>query len=92
MNNYYFTFGSDPLYPYGRDDYVKVVAKSLSEACNLFNLVHPPRPGTDLINCAFMYSESQFLPMIPEYYNNAEPTEIISLNVTKNKKERDLAW
>lgn len=58
---FYFTFGRDPQYPYGIDDYVVVEAKGYCEACSVFNIVHPPREGSNLINCAFIYSEKQFM-------------------------------
>ena len=81
MAKFYFTFGSDPEYPYGRNDYVEVEAKGLNEACCLFNLVHPPREGSDLLNCAFFYSEESFNKFREEYYPNRQPIETISLNV-----------
>ena len=31
MKNYYFTFGTDPQYPYGIDDYTKITGLQASE-------------------------------------------------------------
>lgn len=83
MKNYYFTFGSDPAYPYGQDDYVLVEAKDLDQAIHLFQAVHPNRPGSDCVNCAFWYGEERFKPIREAYYKET-PTEIISLRVIRN--------
>lgn len=80
--SFYFTFGTDPAYPYGINDYVEVKAHSLNEAAILFNAVHPPRPGSDLVNCAFMYTERQFNEFRAELYNYP-PVEVIELSVVK---------
>ena len=85
MQNFYFTFGSDPLYPYGRKDYVVVEADSLTIACQLFNLVHQPRHG-DVLNCAFIYTEKQFNKFRDEYYRDVMPVEVISLQITRRKE------
>ena len=84
---FYFTFGRDPQYPYGIDDYVVVEAKGYCEACSLFNMVHPPREGSDLINCAFIYSEKQFMEKCAKYYPDIQPKEVISLNVKREDEQ-----
>lgn len=77
MKNFFFTFGTDPLYPYGRDDYVKVVAPDIRSAVNIFRKHHPNRPGSKLVNCAFWYTEDEFAPMVDKYYNGSEPVEVL---------------
>jgi len=78
MNNYYFTFGTDPRYPYGINDYVKVTAPDLGTAIRTFQKRHPNRPGSNLVNCAFYYDEEDFLPMIDKYYNGEGPIEVLT--------------
>lgn len=51
---YYFTFGSDPEYPYSFG-YVLVFASSWQEAIKTFKNRYPNRPGSDCVNCSFMY-------------------------------------
>ena len=80
--SFFFTFGTDPAYPYGFNDYVEVKANSLNEAAMLFNIVHPPRPGSELVNCAFMYTEKQFNEFRAKLYNYP-PVEVIELSVVK---------
>lgn len=75
MKNYYFTFGSNPQYPYGREEYVKVSAPDVRTAVHIFQKHHPNRPGSNLVNCAFWYGEEEFLPMIDKYYDGAKPVE-----------------
>lgn len=73
----YFTFGSDERYPYGRNDFVEVEAGSMGEACELFRAVHPNRPGSQCLNCAFYYSEDEFNSFRDRFYPGREPVEII---------------
>lgn len=83
MNSYYFTFGSDPLFPYGRGSYVVVAAPCLEDAISLFKLVHPNRPGSNLLNCAAYYTENQFSEFRDRYYKDVQPSEVISLQIKK---------
>lgn len=83
----YFTFGSDPAFPYGRDEYVVVEAESVELAIHLFQLVHPNRPGSSCVNCAAWYFEGQFNELYDKYYPGASPAEVISLSVVR-KGER----
>ncbi len=80
MKKTYFTFGSDPLFPFSQKDYVEVEAESMNQACDLFNLIHPPRkPGTCTVNCAFIYSEEKFEKIRNLHYRGVEPIEVISV-------------
>ena len=74
----YFTFGSDPRYPYGRNDYVEVEAENMWQACELFKSVHPNRPGSGCLNCAFYYPEEEFNKFRQRYYDR-EPIETITV-------------
>lgn len=59
LNRYFFTFGSDPGFPYQRG-WVEVLAPDLPAAVAGFQRKFPDRhPGT--VNCAFWYTEEQFL-------------------------------
>ena len=82
MQKTYFTFGTDPLYPYHIGDYVVVEAENVNDACLLFNMVHPPRHD-DVVNCAFIYSERKFNEFRDKYYKDVEPAEIISISVQR---------
>ena len=79
MKNYYFTFGTDPQYPYGINDYVLIRAENIRDAQLLFKERHPNRPGTDCLNYAFSYSEKEFIGdgILGRFYGNREPVEII---------------
>ena len=76
MSNYYFTFGSDERFPFGRNDYVMVQAQDGNRACDLFRERHPNRPGSNCINCAFIYSEEKFNAFRDRFYPYP-PVEII---------------
>lgn len=78
MTKFYFTFGTDPAFPYGIKDYVVVEAEDLEQAINLFDAVHPPR-RPNVCNCAFFYSEESFNRFRDEYYRDVAPVETITL-------------
>lgn len=72
---FYFTFGSDPAYPYGIDDYVVVLAKNRYEAQMAFKALHPNRPDSDSLNYAFDYTEKTWGA---QYYGDNPPVEVIT--------------
>ena len=77
MAKYFFTFGSDPRYPFGRNDYVMVEAENANRACELFRERHPNRPGSNCINCAFIYGEREFSTFRNRLYP-WNPVEVIT--------------
>ena len=83
-HRFYFTFGSDPAFPFGRDDYVIVEAESANQAVGIFQAVHPNRFGSPCVNCAAWYSEEAFNKFRDKYYQGIKPKEYISLLVVRN--------
>jgi len=83
MRSFYYTFGSDPEFPFGRDDYVEVRATDHLQADLLFSQVHPKRQGSGLINCSFVYTQDEWASTGPKYYGDRPPAEIIELTVRK---------
>ena len=77
MAKYFFTFGSDERFPYGREDYVMVYAENAHIAALKFKNVHPNRPGSPFLNCADIYSEENFNSFRDKYYLGVKPREII---------------
>ena len=60
LNPYYYTFGTDPEYPYCRG-WVEVYASSWEEAHEKFRIRFPDRPGHEgTINCAFFYDQKSW--------------------------------
>lgn len=53
-NSYYFSFGTNPLFPYYKG-YVVVRAADIDQAIAVFDAYHPRRDG--FINCAFVYDQ-----------------------------------
>lgn len=78
MQNYYFTFGSSPLYPFGRDDYVMVTAPDMRTAVEIFQKHHPNRPGSNLVNCSDWYTEDAFNAFRDKFYSGRGPIEILT--------------
>jgi len=57
---YYYTFGSDPAFPYC-GGWVEVYANSWEESHEKFRTKYPDRPGREgVINCAFFYDQEMW--------------------------------
>ena len=76
MQNFYFTFGTDPQFPFGYHDYVLIRCADAEQACKLFDAMHKPQ-HEGLMNCAFMYSEAQWEKNVKIHYKGREPAELI---------------
>lgn len=59
MQRFYFTYGTDERFPFYRG-WTEVVAPDKETACAVFRCYHPNRPGSDALNCAWIYSEEEF--------------------------------
>lgn len=77
MARFYYTFGSDPQFPHGMDEFVEVEAGDMNNADRKFMAIYPPRPGSSLLNCAFVYDEMEFNKFRDKYYCGKEPARII---------------
>lgn len=77
MERRYFTFGTDPQFDYGIQDYVLVIGKDLHDCIQAFKERHPNRPGSDALNCADYYSPQEWERGTKSYYRGKEPAEII---------------
>ena len=84
QRNFYFTFGSDPKFPFGPYDFVVVQAADIDQACRIFNEYHPPRAGSTLVNCAFIYPEAEFNSFRDKWYAGREPAEVIGPRRSSN--------
>ena len=77
LQNYYFTFGSDRRFPFSQSEYVIVRADSINKACELFKAVWPSRPGSNLVNCASIYDQTQWKPIKEKHYRLCDPSSIV---------------
>ena len=67
LNSYYYTFGSDPGFPY-RNGWVVVKASSREEADRKFRSRFPDRPGHEgTMNYSFCYTKERWNQMDPEH-------------------------
>lgn len=64
LGRYFYTFGSDPAFPY-QHGWLEVRAASWDEAHRKFREKYPDRHGGTL-NCAFFYDEKQWAAISPE--------------------------
>ena len=65
MNSYFYTFGTDPGFPY-REGGVEVRANAWEEAHEKFRARFPDR-HEGILNCAFFYDAEQWARMDPEH-------------------------
>lgn len=67
LNSYYYTFGSDPGFPY-RNGWVVVKASFREEADRKFRSRFPDRPGHEgTMNYSFCYTKERWNQMDPEH-------------------------
>ncbi len=75
QKKFYFTFGSDPGFPY-QNTFVVVMAGTERAAVEKFRAKFPDR-HKDIVNCAFWYSEEQWRGSLSEAVYG-EPAEVIA--------------
>lgn len=83
MNKYYYTFGSDPSFPY-QNGWVEVIADSWAEAHDKFRTRFPGRAKTCL-NCSFFYDEEEWKKTNMSKNKNYKCYEVIG----EDSKEKD---
>ena len=74
---FFFTFGNDPKFPFGIDDFVEVHADTGEQAAQKFKVAFPCRPGSTLLNCASMYNEKNWKSIWEEDYAGKGPAVVI---------------
>lgn len=77
MERLYFTFGSDPAYPYGRDAFVVAIGRDRNDCIEAFKKKHPNRPGSDAYNAADSYTAKEWDKVSEEHYKDTKLTELI---------------
>ncbi len=75
QKKFYFTFGSDPGFPY-QNTFIIVMAGTEREAVEKFRAKFPDR-HKDTVNCAFWYSEEEWRGSLNEA-GYGEPAEVIA--------------
>lgn len=77
-HSYFFTFGTDPQFPVGYDDFVEVHADTGAQADEKFKSRFPCREGSQLLNCAFIYGEGKWMNEVyPQHYAGKAPAVVI---------------
>ena len=77
LNKFYFTFGSAKQFPYGRGEYVVVIAQNIKEAARRYRRKYPNPYDDEILNCADYYSQKEWDERISKYYEGKEPAKII---------------
>jgi len=85
MQKTYFTFGTDPNFPYGVTDYVVIEALTQELSLKEYMRRYPCR-SDDTLNCAFYYSEEEWVQVEAQYINRGvfSPVEHIVVAPTKS--------
>lgn len=90
MERLFFTFGDDPGYPFGENAFVEVDGEDADQCLALFNLIHPPRDESGILNCAFWYAEKDFVPIYNKHYKYTKPVEVIGARINDQMAPRVL--
>ncbi len=75
QKKFYFTFGSDPGFPY-QNTYIIVMADTERAAVEKFRAKFPDR-HKNTVNCAFLYPEEEWRGSLNEA-GYGEPAEVIA--------------
>lgn len=78
MKNFYFTFGTDPQFPFGPNEIVMVKAANRNMAMRMFDKKYPGQRG--IVNCAFCYPEEEFDTFRDEFYKGVQPSDSIGID------------
>lgn len=76
-HSYFYTFGTDPQFPFGINEYVEVHADDANQADQKFKSHFPCREGSTLLNCAFIYREEIWERVYREHYAGKNPARVI---------------
>lgn len=82
----YFTFGSDPRFPYGINDYVVTIGKDRRDCVDAYRKKHPDRDDSGIINCASVYSADEWARIEKEYFKDVQPKEVIVSDIAYGNK------
>lgn len=82
LKNFYVTFGSDILFPFP-NQFIIVRTTGYQNVYTAFDKIYPPRPGSNVSNFAFAYTEKEWLQgnnniPVKHYYKNMDPVVIIT--------------
>lgn len=79
LRRYYFTFGSNKIFPYGPDDYVEVKVMNCKEACEKYMefYTYPFKPDHKILNCQWIYEQEEWPKLYEEHYKGRKPVETI---------------
>lgn len=59
MSKFYFSYGTSKTFPY-RNGWTTVIATDMNDAAATFKKHHPNLPGTNCLNCSFVYTAESF--------------------------------
>lgn len=77
MEKLYFTFGTDPQFKHGIEDYVLVIGADVKDCIKAFREKYPNRPDSDALNCADYYRTKDWEETVKECYKGKDPVEIV---------------
>lgn len=76
-HSWFYTFGTDPRFPHGIEEYVEVHADTRNQADQKFKSRYPCREESNLLNCAWIYSEKEWERIYKEHYSGKRPARVI---------------
>ena len=89
MKKYYFTFGTDPQFPYKANEYVVAEAVNKNMAIRMF-MAKYPGPYAMIANCSFCYPEEEFEKNRDKYYKGVEPADVLQVKTSEDFAALDI--
>lgn len=83
----YYTFGSDPAFPFGRDSYVKIIGQDVRDCNAAFRKHFPSRDGSNTLNCSDYYTQKRWKQICRDYDYKDPVKTFISDNLYGIRKE-----
>lgn len=77
MERLYFTFGTDPQFKHGIEDYVLVIGADLRDCIESFREQYPNRPNSNALNCADYYKAKEWEESVKKHYKGKDPVNTI---------------
>lgn len=76
-HSWFYTFGTDPQFPLGQEEFVEIHANDVYHANQKFKSYFPCRDGSSLLNCAWVYDEEYWKEVYRRNYNGKKPARVI---------------
>lgn len=83
----YYTFGSDPAFPFGRGEYVNIIGQDIRDCNAAFRKHFPPRDSSNVLNCSDYYTRERWEQICREHGYGDPVKTFVSDSLYGTRKE-----